>query len=388
MQLAEIAEVTAGGGAPQNKNAFTAEGVPFIRAGSLSSLVSGKSENALEHLTDEVAKEYGLRKFPQDTVVFAKSGMSATKKRVYRLRKEAYIVNHLAAIIPSQCIVPEFLEHFLCVFPPARLIRDPAYPSIRLSDIGTIKIPLPSLEEQKRIAELLDKADELRRQRRQAIETLDSLTQSIFLDLFGDPVTNPKKWRSVNLAEIANIVSGVTKGKKFGDKQTVHVPYMRVANVQDGTIRLDDVAEIEVLPRDIDRYRLLKGDILLTEGGDPDKLGRGAVWDGSIDPCIHQNHIFRVRILPSAGIPEYVSSVIASPLCKRYFFRCAKQTTGIASINMTQLKGCPILLPPRELQEEFTKRCAAIEAQRTKLLAAQKETENLFLSLQQKAFAQ
>jgi len=257
---------------------------------------------------------------------------------------------------------------------------------LSVKSIRSVKIPLPSLAEQKRIAKLLDKADELRRKRRDSIAALNALTQSIFLDLFGDPVTNPKKWKSVPLIKIADIVSGVTKGKKFGNKKTVHIPYMRVANVQDGTIRLDDVAEIEVLPPDVERYRLLAGDILLTEGGDPDKLGRGAVWEGSIDPCIHQNHIFRVRISQCVGVPGYISAIIASPLCKRYFFRCAKQTTGIASINMTQLKDCPILLPPKDQQEEFSKRCAAIRTQRIRLLGAQSETENLFLSLQQKAF--
>ena len=155
--------------------------------------------------------------------------------------------------------------------------------------------------------------------------------------MFGDPVLNPKGWKEARLDQISEIVSGVTKGRKLVGKATVLVPYMRVANVQDGRILIDDVQKIEALESEIEKYRLKRGDILLTEGGDPDKLGRGAVWKGEIDPCIHQNHIFRVRTNKKIILPEYLSALIGSQRGKRYFFKAAKQTTGVASINKTQL---------------------------------------------------
>ena len=114
--------------------------------------------------------------------------------------------------------------------------------------------------------------------------------------MFGDPVTNPKEWKEIKLKEISEIVSGVTKGRKLTGKSTIFVPYLRVANVQDGYLDLTEIKDIEVLPSDIEKYALQDGDILLTEGGDPDKLGRGTVWNGQIPMCIHQNHIFRVRV--------------------------------------------------------------------------------------------
>jgi type I restriction enzyme S subunit len=157
----------------------------------------------------------------------------------------------------------------------------------------------------------------------------------------------------VRLDAVTDIASGVTKGRKFDGRSTVMVPYMRVANVQDGHIRLEEVKEIEVLPNDVERYRLEVGDVLLTEGGDPDKLGRGAVWYGSVDPCIHQNHIFRVRCDRRRVLPEYVSRMLGSELGKRYFARAAKQTTGIASINITQLRGAPVLLAPMAVQRQW-----------------------------------
>lgn len=254
------------------------------------------------------------------------------------------------------------------------------------SVVKDLTIPLPLLAEQKRIAAILDQADALRVKRRAALGRLDALVQSVFLEMFGDPVTNPMGWEERQLAEVADIASGVTKGRKFGNKKTVTVPYMRVANVQDGSIYTGDIKDIEVLPEDIKKYQLEKGDILLTEGGDPDKLGRGAVWKGEITPCIHQNHIFRVRLTSQQLVPEYLSALIASSRGKRYFLRAAKQTTGIASINKTQLTAFPALIPKIDLQQKYLQAIEEIAGLRQQTSAQMSYFENLFHSLQQRAF--
>jgi type I restriction enzyme S subunit len=247
-------------------------------------------------------------------------------------------------------------------------------------------VPLPALAEQHRIAAILDEADALRRKRREALRLLDDLLRSAFLDTFGDPVTNPRGWPTVRLDEVADIASGVTKGRKFDGRPTVMVPYMRVANVQDGHIRLDDVKDVEVLPDDVDRYRLDVGDVLLTEGGDPDKLGRGAVWYGQVDPCIHQNHIFRVRCDRAKVLPEYVSRMLGSELGKRYFARAAKQTTGIASINMTQLRGAPVLLAPIDVQRRWDEFVREHGCEVERANARGREVDALFAALLGRAF--
>ena len=256
----------------------------------------------------------------------------------------------------------------------------------RPDQVAQIKIPLPPLQEQKRIAAILDKADAIRRKRRRAIELADEFLRSVFLDIFGNPVLNSKGWKEDRLDQISEIVSGVTKGRKFNGKATVLVPYMRVANVQDGRILIDDVQEIEALESEIEKYRLKRGDILLTEGGDPDKLGRGAVWKGDIDPCIHQNHIFRVRTNRKMILPEYLSALIGSQRGKRYFLKAAKQTTGVASINKTQLSCFPALVPPIETQFEYLNRLEMFDHMVDIQMNNHKESDNLFNSLVQRAF--
>jgi type I restriction enzyme S subunit len=254
--------------------------------------------------------------------------------------------------------------------------------------VCSIEVPLPSLEQQRRIAAVLDQADALRAKRREALAQLDGLKQSIFIEMFGDPVANSMEWPdTLKLGAVADIVSGVAKGRKIGDVPTRIVPYLAVANVQDKALSLSGVKEIEASEAEIGRYRLLRNDLLLTEGGDPDKLGRGTLWNEELPECIHQSHIFRVRLTNRAVLPLFLNWLVGSARGKKYFLRSAKQTTGIASINMTQLREFPLLLPPLAIQQTFATRIQAIESLKATHRAALAESDALFASLQHRAFA-
>ncbi|MFP3041106.1 restriction endonuclease subunit S [Treponema primitia] len=155
------------------------------------------------------------------------------------------------------------------------------------------------------------------------------------------------------LSSLGDIVSGVTKGRKINELDILEIPYMRVANVKDGYMDLSEIKTIPATNNEIQLYHLEYGDVLLTEGGDPDKLGRGAIWFGEINLCIHQNHIFRVRLNKDQINYQYFSLYLQEAFTKQYFLKAAKQTTGIASINMTQLKALPVFVPPLPLQNAF-----------------------------------
>jgi type I restriction enzyme S subunit len=161
---------------------------------------------------------------------------------------------------------------------------------------------------------------------------------------------------------------------------------MRVANVQDGHLELSEIKTIEATDEEIQRYNLMYGDVLLTEGGDPDKLGRGAVWKDEIANCIFQNHIFRVRVDETRLNPTFLSFLTGSNYGKRYFLKSAKQTTGIASINSTQLKNFPAIVPPIALQTQFSGIVDKIELLKVQYQASLQELNNLYESLSQRAF--
>lgn len=250
-----------------------------------------------------------------------------------------------------------------------------------------LSIPLPPLAEQKRIARILDAADALRVKRREALAQLDALLQSTFLDMFGDPVSNPKGWdESFRLGDLADIASGITKGRKANGLPLREISYLAVSNVQDRSLRLDIVKTIAATEAEIKKYSLKPGDLLLTEGGDPDKLGRGTLWNGEIAECIHQNHVFRVRLRKPDVQAVFLSWIVASQRGKNYFFRSAKQTTGIASINMKQLKALPLLAPPLDLQRRFATIVESVERQKARMRAHLAELDALFSSLQSRAF--
>ncbi|NOS93047.1 MAG: hypothetical protein HOP30_14080 [Cyclobacteriaceae bacterium] len=161
----------------------------------------------------------------------------------------------------------------------------------------------------------------------------------------------PREWSWARLDDFADIIGGVTKGKKYEGKKVINVPYLRVANVQDGFLNLNEVKHIKITPDETDKYKLEYGDILYTEGGDKDKLGRGTMWKNEINNCIHQNHIFRARVISHEINPAYCAMYSRSRYAKNYFFSKAKQTTNLASINMTVLSNLPFPLATKAEQD-------------------------------------
>jgi type I restriction enzyme S subunit len=163
------------------------------------------------------------------------------------------------------------------------------------------------------------------------------------------PFELPKWWEWVRLGTALDITGGVTLGRKLTGAGLVELPYLRVANVQRGYLVLDSIKTVEIRQSELPRYQLLNDDLLVTEGGDWDKVGRTAIWNSEIENCLHQNHIFRMRGLTkglsSAWIQMYMNSI-----AKAYFQAASKQTTNLASINMTQLKNCLLAVPA--LQEQ------------------------------------
>ena len=250
----------------------------------------------------------------------------------------------------------------------------PVVPILNKSQFSEIEIPLPPLDEQRKIAAVLDKVSDLIAKRRQQLDKLDTLMKARFVEMFGDTLLNSMEWPECRLDLMAEIVSGITKGRKIKDTELFEVPYMAVSNVKDGYIDWTTVKTIMATQAEINQYRLLPLDVLMTEGGDPDKLGRGAIIYRPPDNCIHQNHIFRVRLNKAVLSPVYLEQYLQQQRAKRYFLGCAKQTTGIASINMKQLSALPILAPPLALQVKYT---AFIEQVNQSKISIQKSCEKL-----------
>ena len=289
----------------------------------------------------------------------------------------------MKALIPSRAIDGGYLARFVKARQPevlgwVRATTADNYPIEKLLDL---EIELPPIVEQQRIAAILDQAEALRAKRREVLAHLESLTQSIFHDMF-----DGRQTKTTLLGDVAEVVSGITKGRRTADP-TQPFPYLAVANVQAGHLKLDTVKTIDATDSEVSRFALRTGDLVLTEGGDPDKLGRGTVWRGEIKTCLHQNHVFRVRLnRNSQVVPEYLSAFLAGREAKGYFLRSAKQTTGIASINMTQLKGLSIVVPPLIDQSRYIERITRVNSCISRAKESVTIHDRLFSALQSRAF--
>ncbi len=248
------------------------------------------------------------------------------------------------------------------------------------------KIPIYSIERQKEISNTLDKIDLLIILRKQQLAKLDELVKARFVEMFGDVLLNSMQWPEKTLENMADIVSGITKGRKTAEADLQEVPYMAVSNVKDGYIDWTTVKTILATRQEIEQYRLMPDDILMTEGGDPDKVGRGAIIKVPLKNSIHQNHIFRVRLDEQEILPSFFAEYLRHQKAKRYFLGCAKQTTGIASINMRQLRALPTLVPPLSLQKQFAAFVERVDQQKQTVQQGLEKLELMKKALMQEYF--
>lgn len=230
---------------------------------------------------------------------------------------------------------------------------------------------LPPLPEQQRVAAYLDAScaaiDAAVSAKRHQLETLDALRKTIIqravtrglkdnakLEATGNVWMEniPRGWRLISLKRIADIQTGLTLGKTY-DGPLVERPYLRVANVQDGHLDLDEITNVEVPLAVAAGVELRAGDVLMTEGGDLDKLGRGYLWHGQIPDCLHQNHIFAVRCFPNKLRPSFLAYLTASRYGRDYFEATGKRTTNLANTNATKVGQFPVPLPAIKEQDEI-----------------------------------
>ena len=212
--------------------------------------------------------------------------------------------------------------------------------------------------------------------------------RSTFVPPEGDDSENdslPPAWAGVRFEDIAFVAGGVTLGRKLGDRKTVNLPYLRVANVKRGEIDLSVIKEVSIAEYEIERYALRENDLLMTEGGDWDKVGRAAIWKAEIPVCLHQNHVFRARMRSAELAPFWFERYFNSPVGRGYFESASKQTTNLASINMRQVRSCPIPLPPlaeqRRIVAKVEQLMALVDALETQLAASRATAENLLAAV-------
>jgi type I restriction enzyme, S subunit len=248
----------------------------------------------------------------------------------------------------------------------------------RLSEEAFLELPisLPPLAEQERIVVAVSAARryfEAAAREAAALFDLLAATREHLLLTSADWTTLPPDWTLSTLGAVADVRSGITKGRKTTDPVRA-LRFIRAANVQDGFLELSAIKAIEVTEKEAERFRLQDGDVLLIEGGNAEHLGRGWVWNAPIEECLHQNHVFRARPHREVIDPRFLAYAIAASPARAYCLECAKRTTNLASINKSQISLLPVPVPPVATQRTIVEQLDAI---RSNGVAAQRLSETM-----------
>jgi type I restriction enzyme S subunit len=307
---------------------------------------------------------------------------------VPQLNYRATIGGFVAALRPNpKFLNPEFLYHWMSSDAAQRRLRSLARQTTNISNLppsemARAMIPLPPLMEQERIVTVLREAAELRRIRTQIYEATKLLVPSIFDEMFGSATawTHHQK-----LSTVTEIQGGIQVSARR-DSISLRVPYLRVANVHRGRLDISEVKQIGLTESELERTKLRQGDVLIVEGhGNPEEIGRAAVWTGEIDPCVHQNHLIRVRCSDRID-PIFLAAAINGHLGRRYFQMSGNTTSGLNTISTKKVAEFRLPVPPIESQRIFAAMVTDVEDFRASSIASEKFDSEFDNSLAAYAF--
>jgi len=258
------------------------------------------------------------------------------------------------------------------------------YPAVSDDNILDTEIPLPPLPEQQYIAAILAKADRLRRLRRAARELGDTYLRSVFLEMFGDPVSNPKGWEVKTLSGLKTKLSYGTSTRCYTEPKGL--PVLRIPNVLGKEISLEDLKYAELPEKEVAKLSLVQGDLLFVRtNGNPDYVGRCAIFDLDTQ-YLFASYLIRARLDLSKVNPWFLATYLRTSAGRQAMSPYIRTTAGQSNIGMEGLGQIPVPLPPLPLQQQFTHVVHQFEHLRAQQREAERQAEHLFQTLLHRAF--
>jgi len=386
--LGEIADLQAGVGFPLDLQGRTSGDYPVAKVRDISR--AGRAGEAVINTADHFVDQVDLvrlkaRSIPAGSVLFAKIGEAIRQNHRVIAGCELLVDNNAMAAIPLEGVESRYLFHFLRTVDFYALASATTVPALRKSDLQQLRVPLPPLPEQRRIAEILDKADTLRAKRRAALAQLDTLTQSIFLDMFGDPATNPKGWPQVSIGDHASkIGSGATPRGGEESYKPAGITLIRSMNVRDGGFLTDGLAFIDdEQAAQLEGVTIETDDVLLNITGA--SVARVCRAPADVLPARVNQHVAIIR--PTATFnPHFLEQCLLSPSVKERLLKIARAGATREAITKSAIEQFKVIRPPRKLQDQFAARSNATERIHGQMCSAIAEFDGLFGALQHRAF--
>ena len=380
--IGEVCKVVSGATPKTGKPEFWDGNVPWVTPKDLSKLGQKHLSDTPRHITKAGLKSCSARMLPAQSVLLS----SRAPIGLVAINTLPVCTNQgFKSLVPRFDLVsPDFLFWWLKTH--GKHIqskgRGATFKEVSKKIVEDLQIPLPPLDEQKRIAEILDKVDALRAKRRAALAQLDILTQSLFLDMFGDPATNPKGWP---VRTIRDLLESASYGTSKKAEATGEFPVLRMNNItRTGEMDFAELKYMDLKEDQRERYLVRTGDVLFNRTNSADLVGKTAIYREA-NPMAYAGYLIRLRANRKYE-PEYLAAFLNTVYSKRVLRSMCRRIIGMTNINATELQALRIPVPPHPVQHEFAGCITAVEKLKATHRISLVEQDDLFTTLQQRAF--
>ncbi|MBP2316929.1 restriction endonuclease subunit S [Azospirillum soli] len=390
VKLSQVATVQSGAGFPLPYQGEKNGEYPFYKVSDMN--IPGNEVFMHRHnnaISEDVRKLLKAKPFPLGSVIFPKIGaaIATNKKRI--VVRPSCADNNVMGIIPDEkTLSPEFLYYILNSKNLSDFASASNPPSIRKSEVEDWIISVPPLDEQRRIVDILNHAASIRRLRDETRTKVREIVPALFVEMFGDPATNPKGWTVVGMVALyaekpnyGTMLKPNTQGGTWLD--------LRVANIQGGKLDLSDRKYVELSAKDIARHSVFDGDLLMARAiGSRDHLGKCVIAYPGKEKWAFDSHLMRVRLNVNKALPIYIKALLETESGRRLFLEKIRQSAVQFNINVGEFSSIVVPLPPLSVQQEFAERVAEIEATAALSDKAAAAADQLSQSLLSQVFGQ
>lgn len=377
----KVARAFIAGGTPSTKiRDYWSGDIPWVTGADFS---AGSLQLGRRYISQEAVQNSATNVVPKGSLlIVTRTGVG--KMAVAPV--DIAISQDITGVVLSNVIDPSFALYALRCKAPLLLAvqRGATIKGITRSDLSSLRIPLPPLSEQRRIVEILDQADALRKKCAEADAKAARILPALFYKMFGDPATNPKGWRKGRVGDVVI--------------ETQYGTSVRAASVRDGVavVRMNnidvagrlDLSELKyaVLPSaELTKYALRDGDVLFNRTNSKELVGKTGLWRGEV-PAVAASYLIRVRVDEHVVRPAFLWAIMNTRFMKQLLLDKSRRAIGMANINAQELRALPIIIPPLDLQQAFELSLLQIERLATDYSAASLAMERLFSGLLHRAF--
>ncbi|MBW2020329.1 MAG: restriction endonuclease subunit S [Deltaproteobacteria bacterium] len=383
VEIKKIAEVASGFGFPRKYQGCLNEEFPFFKVGDMN--LPGNEKMmvvATNTISAETLKKLRAKPFPRGTVIFPKIGAAIATNKKRMLVQPSVVDNNVMGLIPNQHIDPWYLFYWTQQFDLRTVSNIGPVPSMRKSEVQRVRVPLPPLSEQRRIVEILDQADALRKKRVEADAKAARILSALFYKMFGDPATNPKGWPVKTLGELSIRRPQYGANAKAIDYQEGMPRYVRITDItDDGRLSNADIRSLDM--ENWDAYRLVEGDLLFARSGAT--VGKTYLYQPEDGLCAYAGYLIRFQLDRSAIDPWVVFAFTQTPHYQSWV-ASKRRAAAQPNINGQEYASLPIPQPDRESQEKFVNAVQDLRRLHMKREQSARQIENLFLVLLHRAF--